>query len=880
MGQVYTETLRLVLDGADNVLRQLTDVGRQADSSRRQLSGLQSETGDAGHAFNQLDRALGQTSGAMQQTVSQSSLLERALGGIKSAAGGVGSALGSAFGSIGSVVGGIGDALGKFGMISLGVQGFQSLASSALEFTGVHAAREIDNLEAALRGMSQAQGIAIETMNEQVAGIEALNIDAATARRSVANLTQSQLDLSQATDLVAVAQDASVLSGKQTNDVLDQLVHGITTQNTMVLRNAKISVDANAAYDTYAKTLGTSAGALTSAQKQQALMNAVLEEGAKIAGIAKEAQDPIAAMPTAIRNLSLAFGKELLPAIKPLAEELFQFMRNLSASEQIKDWARIVAQAAGAVVGVVRGLGGALVGLWSIISGPLGTTLRWLVDMISALFQAFTSDAGALGVVGDLIEQAFGPEVAGFFRPLLQGVMDFLQSIEEGGGWLAFFGGIWDQIKPKIDLVVGVLTEDVLPTVGRLADWIMNEGVPALQSFVGWLMEHVVPTVATLAAWLINHLVPAFVSLAGWLLEHVVPAFQSIAGWLADQVVPKLQDLFGWLRDLIEPFERNESLVKALATAAGILVGSFIALQVIGTIVGFVQALAFILPLAIAGVGGFSGAMGILNAVLFANPVGLVVLAIAALAAGLVYAYHESETFRAIVDEAFRLVGEGASWLWESVLQPFFEWFGEHILPLVAAAVEWAFEKIGEEFDKLGTVARLLWNNVLEPFFGWLKDTAFPAIQGAAEVAIPAIGGFFDGLGSTIKRVWDFIRPILDKMGEALGNLKAPDFSGLLNLLPGQSSPVPTEVMDSGGILPSGHAALNLSGKPEYVISPGARLEPIAGSAVGGAGQQQTTVNLGGIVVQTRATATPQLVDEIARTLAPSLERQLENMVF
>ena len=45
-----------------------------------------------------------------------------------------------------------------------------------------------------------------------------------------------------------------------------------------------------------------------------------------------------------------------------------------------------------------------------------------------------------------------------------------------------------------------------------------------------------------------------------------------------------------------------------------------------------------------------------LNAALSANPIGLVVIAIAALVAGLIYAYQHSATFRAIVQGAMKAV--------------------------------------------------------------------------------------------------------------------------------------------------------------------------------------------------------------------------------
>ena len=57
-----------------------------------------------------------------------------------------------------------------------------------------------------------------------------------------------------------------------------------------------------------------------------------------------------------------------------------------------------------------------------------------------------------------------------------------------------------------------------------------------------------------------------------------------------------------------------------------------------------------------AGAKGLAVAQAALNAVLSANPIGLVVAALAALAAGLVTAYHTSETFRNIVNGAFQAV--------------------------------------------------------------------------------------------------------------------------------------------------------------------------------------------------------------------------------
>ncbi|MFD7016143.1 phage tail tape measure protein [Streptomyces sp. NPDC059928] len=67
-----------------------------------------------------------------------------------------------------------------------------------------------------------------------------------------------------------------------------------------------------------------------------------------------------------------------------------------------------------------------------------------------------------------------------------------------------------------------------------------------------------------------------------------------------------------------------------------------------------------------------AAAQWLLNAAMDANPIGLIVLAIAALVAALIYAYNHCKTFREIVQAVFRGVATVAMWLWHSVFEPVF----------------------------------------------------------------------------------------------------------------------------------------------------------------------------------------------------------------
>ena len=93
------------------------------------------------------------------------------------------------------------------------------------------------------------------------------------------------------------------------------------------------------------------------------------------------------------------------------------------------------------------------------------------------------------------------------------------------------------------------------------------------------------------------------------------------------------------------------------------------------------------------------------------------VVAIAALAAGLVYAYKHSETFRKICQDACHAVTTAGRWTWNTILQPVF-----HYLVDAIGHVMLGWSKL------LGALGHV-------PGFGWAKKAA-DLMQGAGEKAL------------------------------------------------------------------------------------------------------------------------------------------------
>ena len=189
--------------------------------------------------------------------------------------------------------------------------------------------------------------------------------------------------------------------------------------------------------------------------------------------------------------------------------------------------------------------------------------------------------------------------------------------------------------------------------------------------------------------------------------------FQEDIGKL---IIPAVTALSGVLVNLLGFIQSNKTLVGVLVAAMGALV------VVLGTIKAGLALHALWLGATTGATGSMTAAQWLLNAALNANPIGVVVLALAALAAGLVLAYKYSGTFRKLVQGALGAVQTAA----EAVL----DFFKKH----------WA------------TIAMLI-SGPFAPLVALATD-AFgirSALVGAVKGAIAAVSGAASGMGSAAK---------------------------------------------------------------------------------------------------------------------------------
>lgn len=221
---------------------------------------------------------------------------------------------------------------------------------------------------------------------------------------------------------------------------------------------------------------------------------------------------------------------------------------------------------------------------------------------------------------------------------------------------------------------------------------------------------------------------------------------------LGAALLPVIQALLPVLRSLATFASENTKVIQILvgvvaALSAGILVAN-----------AAMKAYAAAQAIVKAATAAWTAVQWLLNAALSANPIGLVIVAIAALAAGLVIAYKRSETFREIVNAAFGAVKNAVG-----LLDAAFD----RLLAAATAAFNWIAShwKIG--LFALGPIGAAI----------YVIERNWDSLRGAAQAAAGAISSVIDTIrrafgrieGFTFGALEDAIRGIANALGDVVG---------------------------------------------------------------------------------------------------------------
>lgn len=270
-----------------------------------------------------------------------------------------------------------------------------------------------------------------------------------------------------------------------------------------------------------------------------------------------------------------------------------------------------------------------------------------------------------------------------------------------------------------------------------------------------------------------------------------------------------LSPLANGIKDLGDFVRQNSGPIGAFAAVLGGVAGAFLALRTAIIVTTAAQKAFVAIQTAIAfvqlasQVRSFAEAWALLDAAMAANPIGVVVIALGALVAGLIYAYKHSETFRNIVQgalhgivvagqavagfftgvvwpalvTAFHAIEAAGLFLWQNVFIPV--WHGiQAVVSTAVAIVRGAITGVTAAFHAIESVALFLWHNIFQPVFAgiskvvqvwWLSvEVVFKLFQIAVGKTItPVINGLrnlwaivFGVMKAAVQGWWSIVQTV------------------------------------------------------------------------------------------------------------------------
>lgn len=350
---------------------------------------------------------------------------------------------------------------------------------------------------------------------------------------------------------------------------------------------------------------------------------------------------------------------------------------------------------------------------------------------------------------------------------------------------------IFTMIRPKLESIGAKAQEIFTALSGQL-----TAAFEAVQPALNWIIDTALPT----AISAVLDLVDAFGSVVITALEFKEVLIAAAAVYGAFKAGKALQSM-------IQGFQQAKvtlALFKASAQGATIAQAAFNGTLTLGeTLTALFTGQVTLAQLAQAGwatvTGAVTKAFGALNAVLMANPIVLIVTAIAAVIAILVVLYTKCEGFRNFVNSvASAIVGfvkNAASAiagffknLWatiQGIWSAVSGWFKSKVIdPLVnffAPIVQW----ISGFFQGCWIIIQAVWAAVS----GWFKTNVIDPVVNFFAPIPGIIGGFFSGLWTSIQSIWatvsgwfnlnviqplvNFFAPIVESIGGFFANLWA-----------------------------------------------------------------------------------------------------------
>lgn len=232
--------------------------------------------------------------------------------------------------------------------------------------------------------IAASRGISAEAVTAETEAIRKQLFTRTQAATGINKMITAEMDLGDATRFATIANDISVATGKEANEVYIALTDAVRNASAETLRSAGIGANATMIYEDYAASIKKTASALTDEDKRAALRTYIIRAGTVYQGAFASAMGTTWVQ-TRRANQELltlrdTLGKTLTPVITEGARILTFFYERINAiPKPVQETAIAVIAATSATVGI-------------------GSAVALLIPLVKALAVVLGPVAGAIGM--------------------------------------------------------------------------------------------------------------------------------------------------------------------------------------------------------------------------------------------------------------------------------------------------------------------------------------------------------------------------------------------------------------------------------------------------------------------------------------------------
>ena len=573
--------------------------------------------------------------------------------------------------------------------------------------SAISRAEQMNNFPKVMKNLGYSSEDAAASIKKISSALDGLPTTSSAMTGMVQQLAPLTSNLDQATNIALAFNNAMLAGGASTMEQENAL-----TQYTQMLSAGKVDMQAwRSIQAAMPGQLNQVAEAMLGAGKNSNDLYEAMKNGSisfddfnkkvmelnqngfgKYASFAQQAKDATQGIGTAMENVQNRVAKAVQKVIEAVGVENIAGAINGFSSQ----FGKIGDAAAGMVTGVKGWFGKAaqaaqpLVSIWQSDFGQLGVYLKGLA-----------SNA-----------QAFGGSL--------------LDVVTNGGGLQNFLTGLNNIISPLVNWWIA-LTRNVSIFIGTLSD---SGGVQAFLASLSELWKGLTQLGQGLADAVTGFLAVGQNGGAAASIGQLVGDAFNAAAPFVEKLASTLQSLGDWAS------EHGDAIRTVIAGIAG----GFAAFKTASLISAAVTALkSFDVAAKIAAAGQW-----VLNAAMNANPIVLVVTAIGALVAALVWFFTQTETGR----KAWASFTSFLSSAWQSVVS-FVTSLGQNIANFFTQTIPNAIQSVIQWFQQLPSAIGTALSNLITSIGTWAVSFGQSALQ-AGQQFVSNIANFLTNLPATI----------------------------------------------------------------------------------------------------------------------------------